>query len=413
MPVLKLTARTVASLRAPAPSGKPVIFFDESLKGFGVLCSGKTATKSYVVQRDLPGGVSRRVTIAPCNLLTLEKARELAAETLLKMLQGTDPKVERKAAREAAQAEEKARATLRWAAGELSKARPNWRPKTRAVYDEGMCFFCDWLDVPLRDITREMVEARHKKIAGDVRARNPQRSGASSANGAMRLLRIIINFAKDECDVDLPSNPVRLRRQWFPEPRRVGHVRPEDLHKFYAAVRVLPNDVARDYLTLLLFTGMRRSEAASLTWDDVDLENKTLRVPSQRTKSRRELRLPLTDVVFDMLAARRALGRTQFVFPARGMSGHIAQPKFPLALVAKNCGVRVTVHDLRRTFITVAESCGLDGYALKALVNHSIADVTGGYVMMNPERLREPAQRVCDRMKRLCGIDGNVVRLVG
>jgi hypothetical protein len=41
--------------------------------------------------------------------------------------------------------------------------------------------------------------------------------------------------------------------------------------------------------------------------------------------------------------------------------------------------------------------------ALKALVAHSLGDdVTAGYVQMTVERLREPAQRVADRLKDLC-----------
>jgi hypothetical protein len=43
--------------------------------------------------------------------------------------------------------------------------------------------------------------------------------------------------------------------------------------------------------------------------------------------------------------------------------------------------------------------------ALKVLVNHAIGgDVTARYVVMSLDRLREPAQRVADRLKELCGI---------
>jgi hypothetical protein len=74
-------------------------------------------------------------------------------------------------------------------------------------------------------------------------------------------------------------------------------------------------------------------------------------------------------------------------------------------LVAAACGVRVSPHDLRRTFITVAESCEISPMALKAMVNHSLGgDVTAGYVQMTTERLRAPVQKVADEMKRLCGI---------
>jgi hypothetical protein len=39
------------------------------------------------------------------------------------------------------------------------------------------------------------------------------------------------------------------------------------------------------------------------------------------------------------------------------------------------------------------------------LINHSLGrDVTSGYIQMTAERLREPAQRVCDKLKTLCGI---------
>jgi integrase len=112
----------------------------------------------------------------------------------------------------------------------------------------------------------------------------------------------------------------------------------------------------------------------------------------------------MSDVVHGILAARWAIGDTTFVFPANRRTGHIEEPKFALAQVAAECGVRVSVHDLRRTFITVAEST-VSMMELKALVNHAVgSDVTARYVVI--ERLREPAQRVADRLKTLCGIRG-------
>jgi integrase len=157
--------------------------------------------------------------------------------------------------------------------------------------------------------------------------------------------------------------------------------------------------MARDYLLTLLFTGLRRSEAASLTWDDVDLKARVIRVPALRTKAGRKLDLPMSDFVYGLLAARREIGKDKFVFPSSGKDG-------PLRLVAKASGVEVSAHDLRRTFITVAEGTDISPLALKALVNHALGnDVTSGYVQITAERLREPAQRVADRLKALCNID--------
>ena len=65
------------------------------------------------------------------------------------------------------------------------------------------------------------------------------------------------------------------------------------------------------------------------------------------------------------------------------------------------------MHDLRRTYITVAESCDIPVYALKALVNHTMGtDVTAGYIIANAERLREPQQKVTDKLKAHIGIEG-------
>jgi integrase len=256
--------------------------------------------------------------------------------------------------------------------------------------------------------------ARHRAKAAAAAERKPP-SGAATANGSMRALRALWNFTAERVP-DLPANPVRrLKRQWFPVPRRERPVRADELPAFYGAVQALLNPVARDYLLLLLFTGLRRREAASLRWDDVDFALRVIRLPAARTKAGRRLDLPMVDVVRDMLVARRALGKETFVFPANSRAGHIVEPKFPLDLVAKATGVRVSVHDLRRTFITAAESADISPIALKALVNHSLGgDVTSGYIQMTAERLRDPAQRVADKMKALCGIapvdGGNVAR---
>src|SRR5215207_9944554 len=93
MPRIKLTQRVVEKLSAPDPSGRQVLHWDTELRGFGVLCSGKTNTKTYVVQRDLPNGRTRRVTIAAANVLALDEARRRAEAALAELYRGVDPRV--------------------------------------------------------------------------------------------------------------------------------------------------------------------------------------------------------------------------------------------------------------------------------------------------------------------------------
>jgi integrase len=444
MPRVKLTSKTIARLRAPDPSGRQVLHWDTELRGFGVLCSGTTNSRTYVVQRDLPGGKTRRVTIAATNVLELDAARRRAEQALADLYKGVDPRAARREG-----------TTLRDLLDEYIAARKDLRAKSVRDYRLSVeRYLGSWLNLPLREITREMVETRHRAITEEVEARHRAAAGKSAgryearavqaevrgwadaaarhraaaiatvqrkppsghatANGAMRALRVLWNFASDRVP-DLPPNPIaRLRRQWFPLHRRERLVGADQLPAFYSAVKALPNPVARDYLLLLLFTGLRREEAASLSWENIDFAERVIRLPAARTKAGRRLDLPMTDVVRDMLVARRALGKEEFVFPSNSATGHIAEPKFPLDLVRRATGIQVSAHDLRRTYITAAESADISPLALKALVNHSLGgDVTSGYIMMTPDRLREPAQRVCDRIKVLCGIVSTTRALQG
>jgi integrase len=260
-----------------------------------------------------------------------------------------------------------------------------------------------------------MVEDKHRAIAASI-SKGGASNGEVTANVAMRIFRALYSFAADRSD-DMPPNPVRrLKRQWYKETRRERIVPEERMTEFYNAVCALENLVQRDYLVMLMFTGMRRSECASLRWDDVNLDKRSFRVQGDKTKNGVRLELPMSDVVHDMLVARRALGIAGggFVFPSRG--GCIASTAEPLKAIYKATGIQISAHDLRRGFITIAESTNISPTALKALVNHSLgSDVTEGYVMMRLKRLEEPVQLVADRIKALCGIEsvagGNVTRL--
>lgn len=423
----KLTKQVVRALEAPAHSGKQTLHWDADLKGFGVLCSGTTAAKTYVVQRKLPGGLTRRITIGAVNAIDLDDARTRARKVLGEFYSGVDPKAERrKAARRGV--------TLRATLDAYLEARHDLREKSRKDYKASVeRHLAPWLDLPLRGITGDMVEERHRaiqsEIAGRQQAGKPaggiRVTGEATANGAFRAFRALWNFAAER-DPELAPNPVRrLKRQWFAVERRERLVRTDELPAFYAAVDGLPSRTHRDYLLLLLATGLRRNEAAALRWEpvdkrappEVDFGARVIRLPAKRTKAGRKLDLPMSSFVRDLLVARRALGNDgDYVFGADSKSGHIEEPKFPLAQVAKASGVVVSAHDLRRTFVTIAESADISPMALKALVNHALGnDVTAGYVQMTTERLREPAQRVCDKLMVLCGIEvppaENVTRL--
>jgi integrase len=396
---MKLTKRTVEALVAPHPSGKQVLYWDAELKGFGVLVSGLTNSKTYIVQRRLPNGRTRRMTIEATNAIELDKAREEAEGKLHDIRTGNDPKALRRSL---------AKLTLRAALDDYLKARKDLTDDTRKDYRSDVeRHLAKWLDLSLADVSPEMVEARHRDIKKDIEEREEDEGrGGAAANSVLRAFRAIYNFAADRSP-NLPRNPVyRLRRQWFVVERRTRVVASDRLKDFYEAVDALPSRTHADYLKLLLFTGLRRTEAASLKWSDVDLPNRVIRIPAERTKAKRKLDLPMSDFVHTLIVARRALGKDgDYVFPSHSETGYLSEPKFPLTQVALTTGIVVSAHDLRRTFITVAESSDISPLALKALVNHALGgDVTAGYVILTTERLRDPAQKVAERMEMLCGI---------
>jgi len=398
MPKIKLTERAIDKLLAPDLSGKQVLHWDhghkDAIAGFAVLCSGVTHAKTYIVQRTLPNGRNRRVTVGSVNELTLEKARALAADMLHDLRHGRDPK------------KKIDNPTLRGTLENYLTARRDLRPATVTLYRQTIeKTLTSWLDKPLREIDGDMVEERHRAIAASI-SKDNGKGGTVTANVAMRTFRTLYNHALERTP-DLPPNPVkRLRRQWFKEKPSEDIVPEERMADFYRAVCALPHPVQRDYLLLLMFTGLRRTECAALRWDSIDLAKRVIKVPASDTKADRKLDLPMSDIVHDLLVARRALGNAGgFVFPGKSQGKFISSATAPLKTVAKATGVQVSVHDLRRTFITIAESTDISVMALKALVNHALgADVTEGYVQMKVERLREPVQRVADRIKELCGI---------
>jgi integrase len=397
MPNLHLTKTAVESL--PNSEARVAFYRDTRLPGFGLRISG--ATKAFFVEKRV-NGRTVRVTLGRYPHLTPDLARNRAQVVLGQMALGVDPIATKRATRAAA-------VTLREALSEYLAARKSLKPRTRSEYErECRIAFGDWLDRPLAVISRDAVTQRH--------ARHGAEHGKAAANRAFRVLRAICNFARARFEgLDgaplLPANPVeRLTqtRAWFKEVRRQTIVNAEQLPAWFEAVEALGEradngSVVRDYLLVLLFTGLRREEAARLRWSDIDLKARTLTIPD--TKNGKPHTLPLAPYVSELLIRRRSLGILPFVFPGDGQTGHLIETRRHLKRVRASSCVYFTLHDLRRTFATIAAGI-VPAYALKALLNHrSGGDVTAGYVVASAEHLRGHADRVAERILALAGKD--------
>jgi integrase len=106
--------------------------------------------------------------------------------------------------------------------------------------------------------------------------------------------------------------------------------------------------------------------------------------------------------VVDLLRRRERVARSLYVFPGECEYGHLVDARKQMDKVTARSGVSFCLHDLRRTFITTAESLDIGVYAIKHLVNHKMSsDVTAGYVVMDINRLRAAMQKITNHMLSL------------
>jgi integrase len=122
------------------------------------------------------------------------------------------------------------------------------------------------------------------------------------------------------------------------------------------------------------------------------------------TKNHSDHTLPLSDYLYHLLKQRIENAEGEYVFHARHGNGHLRSVETAVKLITAESGVEFCRQDLRRTFITIAESLDIPAYALKRLLNHSlVSDVTAGYIIADVERLQKPMQKITDFILKTAG----------
>ena len=397
---IKLTERAAAEA---TPNGKSArLYLDTQRTGFGLAVSA-LGVKSYFVARRVNGKPVRFV-FGKHGERTVAEARVQAEQILAGMATGANPVQQRKIAREDAKRAAVRGVTLRQALAvyESHLLAKRSAEVTKKEYRQLVeRHFTDWMDCPLVEITRPDCRQRHAAIIREVARKRGEGFGSIAANKAMRAFRAIHNLAAKE-NPDLPLR-VTASVQWVKETRRKTVIKRDDLPAWYKLVKAETNTVRRDFSLAVLFTGLRYTNAAEAEWSHVDWKRRVLLIP--KPKSGTPFELPLTDFLIKLLKARRKENKTlapdsKWIFPAASGEGHIVETRI------EDSGY--TNHDLRRTFMTVAESLDISPYAIKFLVNHALlkSDVTGGYIIQELERMRRPMQKITNRLLALCSARG-------
>jgi len=381
-----------------AEPGKRPVYHDDKVDSLSLRVTEK-GIKSFVIRKRINGKLVMN-TLGRYPAMTIEQARDSARKTLNSFSVGINPNDEKR------DRNLKSVTLNQTMDNYISSRNKNLKQKTiddyRILFDG---FLSEWGNKELTSITRDMVETKHTKIG---------KKSIYRANGSMRLLRALFNYAigayeNSKGEPIIVHNPVQRishNKAWYREKTRSNIIQPNDLKDWFEAINNLPNhkinsirnnisSTVTDYLTFILFTGLRQSEAAGLLWDDVDFNNNIFTV--RDTKNHTDHTLPLTDSMSSLLENRLAKSNSIFVFSGNNPDKAIVNPYKQIKKVREDSGVHFTMHDLRRTFATIADSLDIQHHIIKRLMNHSNNDVTiKHYVQPSIERLREPMKRISD-----------------
>lgn len=383
----RLTSKFIGDITPPLRG--QVIYRDDELVGFGVRAT--RSCKTYIVECRI-NGKSKRVAIGRSDRIPAEEAREKAQTLLGKMVAQRD--------------------LLKLKSPTLAEVLEDYiskkrlRERTIAHYREAIKYYLpEWTDLPVTSITEDMVLARHRQLGDQV--------SGMCANQAMIVLRMLLYHAARTLKTAegmslIPVNPVTAlskHRMWYRKRRRQGVIPDHKLADWYRAVMACTSPTVRDYLLFTITTGLRKCEGGTLRWADVDFEARILTI--KVTKNHREHKLPLSAFHIALLSRRRTeCGDSEYVFPG-GSDGHIDLNLCRITQkVGDQCNCPFMIHDLRRSFVSMAAKLEVPHHLAKRLLNHiGQKDDTDEYIVISAEHLRAPMEQISQRFLELTGAD--------
>ncbi|MGJ8589398.1 MAG: tyrosine-type recombinase/integrase [Yoonia sp.] len=328
-------------------------YWDAEIKGL-VLFVGKRS-KTWYFQKDV-GGQTKRILIGRFPTISAQAARQTALGFTLELSRGAGKVVQIGAP------------TLEMAM-DAYLARPKLRSEVNKVGTRAqvLLHLKDWMHLPLDEISKAMVVRRHQEMA-----KTP-----SGANHVLRSFRTIYNHARRTYDLrECPTIAI----EWF-EDKPDGRII-DDLKAWRQTINDLPNPIHRVFYELLLFTGLRKSEALTLQWKQVQED----RIHLPMTKNGRSFDLPILQLHHEILAPLRPLSR-HWVFPS---------PKSEMGYITRPVRLKYNPHMHRRTFATVAMEAGVLEEIVGRLLNHTPLSITGQrYTRPSLDALRPSMETTC------------------
>jgi integrase/recombinase XerC len=267
----------------------------------------------------------------------------------------------------------------------------NYSPKTLRAYGDDLKQFLAWVgenrvdwDTPKR-FSRADIEGFMSYLAGQ------HMTGVTRVRKLAALRKFFTFLEENHLISANPANTVKGARREEKEP---GILYKEQ----YKALLYEASDHPRDYAIIMTFlqTGIRLSELANLTIDDVDFEHKILTV--RQGKGKKDRRIPLVDEVVKALRNYLRYRNIQLVlddeilFLAKnGTSLNVSSVKYIVAKYVKKAGIRkkVSVHTLRHTFGAHKADKHMGIATLQELMGHKKKETTLKYIHLAKTNLRQ------------------------
>jgi integrase len=328
--------------------------------------------KSFVYRFKF-NGQSRKLTIGSHPGMTLAMARQLAREAIGEIARGNDPCAAKAAGRRSEALSDVPRTfdqlvTKFIEMRPTSKSRPTARDVTWEAYARMLKrdALPQWKNRNIDTITTVDIEARLEAVASD---------RPILANRLASVFSKLFGWAAKK--KYLAASPYINIEKPAPERARDRTLSRVELALILNAADRLDR-TGKHIVHLLAMTAQRRNEIAHLRWDEVDLTERTLILSGNRTKNRREHRLPLGDAAMAILEDRnRDQSGHAHVFPrGRNPFNSFARLKEKLdALVTEANGGEVIpqwqFHDLRRTATSFMQELGISLSVTERILNHA------------------------------------------
>lgn len=187
------------------------------------------------------------------------------------------------------------------------------------------------------------------------------------------------------------ANPCRLLKQLSAKSSE------RDVYLSFQDVQGIVEHVplwTRPVILMAYYAGMRRGEILGLTWKQVDLAGRMIRLGAEDTKEGRKKRVPLREEVIAVLEDCRRVRnlQTDRVFLINGRPPSSESTKNPWRKACKAIGLtdpRPRLHDLRHSWRTNAARSGMDPEIAELVLGHWFRGktVTERYRRINDEEM--------------------------